>query len=315
MESMHSFLEELAKRAPKNVLSPEQQLEKMLRSSSYLQQFCEEHPDVTRDDLLRSLSTVYEAVKENYYCEHCPGLERCPNLVKGHFARLEENNRHVVSKMVPCDKQLAHEENLRTRRLVRSYHVSEETLNATFQAMEPDEANQEAIKAAIRFCRDMTGGKSPKGLYLHGPFGVGKSYLMGAIAHELSRNNIASVMVYMPDFVRELKESIADQSYAAKVELLKGVPVLILDDIGAENLTPWVRDEIIGVILYHRVSNRLPTLYTSNYSLEELEEHLAISNGNRMELTKARRIMERIIHYAEVYLIEGGNRRKEGTLL
>lgn len=52
--------------------------------------------------------------------------------------------------------------------------------------------------------------------------------------------------MYVPDFIREMKDSISDQSYAGKLELLKEVPVLILDDIGAENLTPWVRDEIFG---------------------------------------------------------------------
>jgi primosomal protein DnaI len=106
-----------------------------------------------------------------------------------------------------------------------------------------------------------------------------------------------------------MKDSIADQSYAGKMELLKEVPVLILDDIGAENLTPWIRDEVLGVILNQRVNNHLPTLYTSNYSLEELEEHLSISNGNRIELTKARRIMERIRHYVDVFLIKRKNQR------
>jgi len=109
-----------------------------------------------------------------------------------------------------------------------------------------------------------------------------------------------------------MKDSLADHSHSAKLEVLKEVPVLILDDIGAENLTPWVRDEIIGVILNHRVNNHLPTLFTSNYSLEELEEHMSISNGNRIERTKAARVMERIRHYVDVYPIMRKNQRIEG---
>ncbi|WP_232698947.1 primosomal protein DnaI [Brevibacillus daliensis] len=313
MESVSKFMQELSKKGPRDILSPEEQLDKMLRSSSYLQKFAEEHSDLTRDDYLRSLSTVYEAVKEHYYCDKCPGLDNCPNLVKGHYYELEVQSGQIVSRLVPCQIQLAYEEDQRTRKLMRSYHVSEETLKASFNHMDMDGSNKDAIRAAMHFCTQFAEKEKPdgKGLYVHGGFGVGKSYLMGAIGRELSHNKIASLMVYMPDFIREVKESLADQSYVSKLERLKDIPVLILDDIGAENLTPWIRDEVIGVILHHRVNNHLPTLYTSNYALEELEEHFAISNGSRIELTKARRIMERIRHYVEVYEIEGSNRRKK----
>jgi primosomal protein DnaI len=309
MESISSFMQELAKRTPRTLLTPEQQLDKMLRSSAYLKEFQQKHPELTRDDYLRSLSSVYTAVKEHYWCDNCPGLEQCPNIVKGHFTRLDTMNGTIVSSITPCDKQQAYEEEQRRRRLMRSYYISEETLSASFDRIVHDDQNREAVAAAIQFCRSLGSGKQVKGLYVHGPFGVGKSYLMGAIARELSERNIASLMVYVPDFVREMKDSLADQSHTAKMELLKEVPVLILDDIGAENLTPWIRDEVLGVILNQRVNNHLPTLYTSNYSLEELEEHLAISNGNRIEVTKARRIMERIRHYVDVFLIVRENQR------
>ncbi|CAJ1003626.1 MULTISPECIES: primosomal protein DnaI [Bacillales] len=311
MESISQFMQELAKRTPRHLLTPEQQLDKMFRSSAYLQSFQQAHPDLSRDDYLRALSGVYTAVKEQYWCEHCPGLEQCPNLVKGHRSQLSVRNGAIVSAISPCDKQQAYEEDMRRRRLMRSYYVSEETMAASFDRLELDQANRAAVAAAIRFCQTVGSGERVKGLYLHGPFGVGKSYIMGAIARELSERNIASLMVYVPDFVREMKDSLSDQSYAGKLELLKEVPVLILDDIGAENLTPWVRDEVLGVILNQRVNNHLPTLFTSNYSLEELEEHLSISNGNRIERTKAARIMERIRHYVDVYLIMRKNQRIE----
>lgn len=312
MEPISQFMEELAKRRPKHLLSLDEQLDKMLRSSAYLKNFQQANPELTREHYLRSLSTVYEAVKDHYWCQNCPGLEECPNILPGHVARLDVQNEQIVSAISPCAKQLAHEEETKTRRLMRSYYVSEETFKASFETMNIDDVNRPAVAAAMRFCREFQPGEKIKGLYLHGPFGVGKSYLMGALARELSHRGIASLMVYVPDFIREMKDSITDRSYTNKLQLLQEVPVLILDDIGAENLTPWIRDEVLGVILNQRVNNHLPTLFTSNYSLEELEEHLSISNGNRIENTKARRIMERIHHFVEVYLIEGDNRRKYG---
>ncbi|TKI56800.1 primosomal protein DnaI [Brevibacillus antibioticus] len=309
MESISEFMQELAKRTPRQLLTPDQQLDKMFRSSAYLKAFQQEHPELTRDDYLRSLSNIYTAVKEQYWCERCPGLGECPNLVKGHSTQLELAHQHIISSMTPCSKQLSHEEEIRRRRLVRSYYVSEETLNASFEGLVIDSGNLATVDAAIQFCEKVGTGERVKGLYLHGPFGVGKSYIMGAIGRELSERNVASLLVYVPDFIREMKDSISDQSYAGKLELLKEVPVLILDDIGAENLTPWVRDEILGVILNQRANNHLPTLFTSNYALNELQEHLSISNGNRIEQTKAARIMERIRHFVDVYEILRENHR------
>ncbi|MBY0085562.1 primosomal protein DnaI [Brevibacillus brevis] len=309
MESISEFMQELAKRTPRQLLTPDQQLDKMFRSSAYLKAFQQEHPALTRDDYLRSLSNIYTAVKEQYWCERCPGLSECPNLVKGHSTHLELAHQHIISSMTPCSKQLSFEEEIRRRRLMRSYYVSEETLNASFEGLVIDSGNLATVDAAIQFCEKVGTGERVKGLYLHGPFGVGKSYIMGAIGRELSERNVASLLVYVPDFIREMKDSISDQSYAGKLELLKEVPVLILDDIGAENLTPWVRDEILGVILNQRANNHLPTLFTSNYSLTELQEHLSISNGNRIEQTKAARIMERIRHFVDVYEILRENHR------
>ena len=313
MESIGQFLQELSKRTPRQILTPEQQLDKMFRSSAYLQAFSQEHPDLSRDDYLRSLPSVYTAVKEQYWCEHCPGLADCPNLVKGHRTRLNLTGETIVSALSPCPKQLAYEAETKRRRLMRSYYISEETMKASFANLVIDEGNMAAVRAATQFCEKIGAGERVKGLYVHGPFGVGKSYIMGAIGQELAVRGVASLIVYVPDFIREMKDSLSDHSYADKLDLLKEIPVLILDDIGAENLTPWVRDEILGVILNQRVNNHLPTLFTSNYALDELEEHLSISNGNRIERTKAARIMERIRHYVEVHEILRENQRGENS--
>ncbi|WP_139491678.1 primosomal protein DnaI [Brevibacillus dissolubilis] len=311
MNPINQLLVDIAKRTPRNVLTPDEQLDKMLRSSTLLKKFQREHPEVTRDDYLRALSTVYGAVKEHYFCEKCPGLEKCPNLVKGHYTELHLANRQIVGSIAECDLSLAQEDKRRTQRLMRSYYIAEETLAASFQEMVVDEDNGDAVKAALRFCNTFDPKKpSAKGIYLYGGFGAGKSYIMGAIARELSHKNVASLMVYVPDFIREIKESLGDNSYTNKLNVLKDVQVLILDDIGAETVTPWVRDEVLGVILHHRVNNNLPTLYTSNYSFEELEGHLSISGANRIENTKASRILERIRHYVDAFYMDGKNRRR-----
>ena len=88
-------------------------------------------------------------------------------------------------------------------------------------------------------------------MYIYGPFGIGKSFILGALANELANRKIRTVAVYVPEFLREMKQSIQDQSLNEKIEFVKKAQVLMLDDIGAEAMSAWTRDEVLGTILQY----------------------------------------------------------------
>ena len=149
-----------------------------------------------------------------------------------------------------------------------------------------------------------------KGLYLYGDFGVGKSFMVAALAHDLSeKRGVSSTLLHYPSFVIDVKNAIGDGNVKTLVDELKLSEVLILDDIGAEQSTPWVRDEILQVILQYRMQENLPTFFTSNFDFEELEQHFAKGKHGNDEIWEARRVMERIRYLAEETRLEGVNRR------
>ncbi len=149
-----------------------------------------------------------------------------------------------------------------------------------------------------------------KGLYLYGDFGVGKSFMVAALAHDLSeKRGVSSTLLHYPSFVIDVKNAIGDGNVKTLVDELKLSEVLILDDIGAEQSTAWVRDEILQVILQYRMQEDLPTFFTSNFNFEELELHFAKGKNGNDETWEARRVMERIRYLAEETRLEGVNRR------
>ena len=149
-----------------------------------------------------------------------------------------------------------------------------------------------------------------KGLYLYGDFGVGKSFMVAALAHDLSeKRGVSSTLLHYPSFVIDVKNAIGDGNVKTLVDELKLSEVLILDDIGAEQSTAWVRDEILQVILQYRMQENLPTFFTSNFDFEELELHFAKGKHGNNETWEARRVMERIRYLAEETRLEGVNRR------
>ena len=149
-----------------------------------------------------------------------------------------------------------------------------------------------------------------KGLYLYGDFGVGKSFMVAALAHDLSeKRGVSSTLLHYPSFVIDAKNAISDGNVKTLVDEIKLSEVLILDDIGAEQSTAWVRDEILQVILQYRMQENLPTFFTSNFDFEDLEKHFAKVKQGPDEIWEARRVMERIRYLAEETRLEGVNRR------
>ena len=149
-----------------------------------------------------------------------------------------------------------------------------------------------------------------KGLYLYGDFGVGKSFMVAALAHDLSeKRGVSLTLLHYPSFVIDAKNAISDGNVKTLVDEIKLAEVLILDDIGAEQSTPWVRDEILQVILQYRMQEDLPTFFTSNFNFEDLEKHFAKGKNGNDETWEARRVMERIRYLAEETRLEGVNRR------
>ena len=72
--------------------------------------------------------------------------------------------------------------------------------------------------------------------------------------------------------------------------------ILMLDDIGAEEVTPWVRDEVIGPLLHYRMVHELPTFFTSNLSYDELEHHLSMTREGA-EKQKQLELLNALKHY------------------
>jgi primosomal protein DnaI len=92
------------------------------------------------------------------------------------------------------------------------------------------------------------------------------------------------------------------------MEELKTADLLLLDDIGAESVTAWSRDEVLQTILQYRMDEELPTFFTSNLTIDELERHLSETKDN-IDKVKARRIIERIKQLTDDIEIISDNRR------
>ena len=249
--------------------------------------------DVSDDELMKYTSKLEECVIESNHCKKCTGLKDCQNRVNGYFFKAFLENDKLNFSYVSCKYLLKEEEIYSYQKKITCYDLPEDIKKATFSNVYKDDKKRlPIIKYFKEFIDTYLKGENTKGIYLHGSFGSGKTYLIASLFNEMAKKDIASVMVYYPELLRSLKSSFGND-YEEKFTKLKTVPLLLLDDIGAENTTNWSRDEVLAPLLQYRMENHLSTFFTSNLTKEELE--LTLSNTNNgVDKIKARRIIERI---------------------
>ena len=154
------------------------------------------------------------------------------------------------------------------------------------------ERNQLLLKLNTIF-QNFLANKKPKGLYINGPYGCGKSYIMGAFAKQFAEKGASVIFAYFPDLIRKIKSMITEGGLEAIVDDMKECDVLILDDFGGELISPFVRDEILGAVLQERMENKRLTFITTNLDFEILHNHLSESTKDIDDM-RASRIEKRI---------------------
>lgn len=261
---------------------------------------------------MKYTSRLMESSCEYKNCKNCKSLLSCKNSLKGFRLTPKVLDESLNFSYQKCEYKEKNDYQNSYLQNVYFYEIPPMIKSANFKNIYKDDSNRlDIIKKIKSFYDAYKNKEEAKGIYLNGNFGSGKSYLIGALFNELAKLNYQSAMIYFPEFLRSLKAGFGNgMEYQERFESIKKVPLLLIDDIGAEKLTDWARDEILGSILQYRMDFKLPTFFTSNLTIKELESHLQINNSSA-DKVKARRIIERIKFLTDEITLIGINRRSE----
>lgn len=241
--------------------------------------------ELTDKEAMNYTSKLEEYLQEENNCKNCHGLYECKNKIRGYTNYPQKYNNHLMFSTEACYFKLQE-----FKKIKASINATKELETSSLKTIDTRDKNRYIlIKWVTNFIKEYDYGKNMKGLYLHGNFGCGKTYILSACFNEMQKRGFKTKIVYLPDLLRTIKGDF--EAMNDIMDELCGVDLLLIDDIGAEKVTDWGRDEILGTILQSRMNEHKTTFFTSNFTIKELEEHLS---NKGIDKVKANRIIERI---------------------
>lgn len=208
-------------------------------------------------------------------------------------------NGHITLSYVPCDTLKNYQNQVALSNRIDATTMPKTLLNANLSDFRQDsEGRQSFYHKIMQTVHHLKLAEPTKGLYLHGAYMTGKTYALAAAANQFSKLGYQVTLMYYPDFAREIKSSIDQGTLELRISNLKKTDILMLDDLGGEGFSAWVRDEVLGPILQHRLLDQKLTYFTSNIPPKQLLSHFT-GPTHENEKIKAFRIIERLQAMAE----------------
>ena len=143
-----------------------------------------------------------------------------------------------------------------------------------------------------------------RGLMLTGSYGTGKTGLLVGALREIADRYVDTThrmqFATAPDLMDMLRAGYDDDTFAERVDRVRWVRLLAIDDLGSERPTEWVIERLFTII-NHRYEHDLPIFVTTNYGRDELAARIG------------ERLVDRLIESCQVIAVRGPNLRHAGA--
>lgn len=199
---------------------------------------------------------------------------KCPICQDAGYLRGDFPVGHpMFGRMMPCVCKEKEIEERRTEELKKLSNL-EVFSHQTFEEFESDiDGVSEAYESAVEFAQE----PGHRWLFMYGPCGTGKTHLAVSIArYAMQWHNMSVYFAVVPDLLDHLRATFDPSSgsaYDDRFNSIRNAQLLVLDDLGTENATPWAKEKLYQII-NHRYMEQLPTVITSNVDQRKVDDRI-----------------------------------------
>lgn len=170
----------------------------------------------------------------------------------------------------------------RYRELVARAGIPKMWREVTFENSDPN-LNKAAFKVARRYAEKYDPALSGTLVFYSKGYGRGKTHLAICIANYILHQLRCPVLFKKArDLLLEIRRTFSERGTETEADILNqvlSVNLLLLDDVGVDNPSPWL-ESTYWTVFDRRLEWQLPTIITANYPLEA--ESGEVSLGERI---------------------------------
>lgn len=234
----------------------------------------------------KEIVKINDFVCDLNFCRHCPGVEKCDKDTPRLCTKIVYVDGVVERQVVPCKKYL---ELVNFKRQFIARDFPEEWMTGVLKKIDNTALRAEAIKKYQSFVKNGEG----ESLYIVGESGTGRSYLAANIALDIAHNEKGPIaFIDVPSRFKELGSK-KDEAFTELLDKYIKVPVLILDDLGNEYKSDYVRETILFPILNARSKAHLFTIVTSDFGIDDICLMYQTNQASKPKVEQIKRIMKK----------------------
>lgn len=184
-------------------------------------------------------------------------------LCRGTGWKVKQRQHIEVVERCDCVQATLKQNLAKSARIPKRY---EKCTLKSFKLKQLEESQRVAKRAVEHFVKAYPAVEA--GILLMGPPGTGKTHLaVAAIRFLMEEKGVPCLFYGFRELLKTLQNSYSKETQFSELTVLQPVlytEVLVLDDLGASKMSPWVQDTLT-YILDHRYNEKLATMITSNW--------------------------------------------------
>ena len=245
------------------------------------------------DQIRENAAKIYDFSEDVKNCKNCKGLKYCTKNPQYLVTNITYEDGVVDRNIIPCKKYLE-QVNFKKRFVIIDFpeeyydnHVKKDIVQMNTKAKQ---------KILTKYMNTAVEKKSNGWIYIKGDMSTGKSFFAATLCVDAARNKAYESISYIdvPERFKELTDLAFQKSpkFTEMIDKIKNSEMLVLDDFGNEFKSDFVRENVLFPILSYRGKNRLFTIITSNYSIEDICTMYSTNNSSKPKVEQIRQLLQ-----------------------
>ena len=240
------------------------------------------------DDLIdQEIVKINDMVMDLNYCKKCPGINACSKATPRLVTKIVYKDGVVSREIVPCKEYLKIVK-FRNQFIVRDF--PDDWLNSELRKIDKTTQRKEVVEKYLSFAK----GESQQWIYIMGEGGTGRTFVAANITLDMAKNEKGPIaFIDAPYRFKEIASKKDNDAFNELLERYQTVPVLVIDDLGNEYKSDFIRESILFPILNARAKAHLFTIITSDFNISDIAKMYLTNKASEPKCEQIKRLLKR----------------------